>query len=141
PDRGAEPSRRFVSASRFDRVQSGRNFGGSYVGDRPPANTNKRLWMASGGNLRLSLCFPVYFGRFWTQPNSDLVAKIMEANLLAPDLPIRFAEIRLCMARTMAQRYKHLPPPQHRLGYIFAHDRITAGKALLVPQSLKNPAR
>src|SRR5262245_18866221 len=44
------------------------------------------------------------------------------------------------MARTMAQRYKHLPPPQHRLGYIFAHDRITAGKALLIPQSLKNPA-
>src|SRR6201988_2662493 len=65
----------------------------------------------------------------------------MEANLLAPDVPIRFAKIRLCMARTMAQRNKHLLPSQPRLREILAHDRVAAGKALLIPQPLENPPR
>jgi hypothetical protein len=48
---------------------------------------------------------------------------------------------RLRMARTMAQRYKHLPPPQHCLRDILAHDRVAARKPLLVPQPFKNPMR
>src|ERR1700730_18085976 len=37
--------------------------------------------------------------------------KIVEANLLAADVPIRLAEIRLRMTRTMAPRHEHLPRP------------------------------
>jgi DNA polymerase/3'-5' exonuclease PolX len=42
---------------------------------------------------------------------SKIHAKIVEANLLAADIPIRLAEIRLRMTWTMTQRHEHLPRP------------------------------
>jgi len=68
-------------------------------------------------------------------------AKIMEANLLAADVPIRLAKIRLRMTWTMAQRHEHLPRPQHLRRYILTHDRVATGKPSLVPQPLENPMR
>src|SRR6202022_4418419 len=68
-------------------------------------------------------------------------AKIMEANLLAADVPIRLAKIRLRMTWTMAQWHEHLPRPQHLRRYILTHDRVATAKALFVPQPLENPMR
>src|ERR1019366_10456909 len=66
-------------------------------------------------------------------------AKRMEAALLAADVPVRLAKIRLPITWTMAQRHEHLPRPQHRRRHILTHDRVAAAKALLVPQPLENP--
>jgi hypothetical protein len=55
----------------------------------------------------------------------------MEANLLAADVPIRLAKIRLRMTWTMAQRHEHLPRPQHLRRSILTHDRVAAAKARL----------
>ena len=68
-------------------------------------------------------------------------AKIMEANLLAVDVPIRLAKIRLRMTWTMAQWHEHLPRPQHLRRYILTHDRVATAKALFVPQPLEDPMR
>jgi hypothetical protein len=65
----------------------------------------------------------------------------MEANLLAADVPIRLAKIRLRMTWTMAQWHEHLPRPQHLRRYILTHDRVATAKALFVPQPLENPMR
>ncbi len=48
----------------------------------------------------------------------------MEPNLLATNVPVRLAKIRLRVAWAMAQWYEHLPPPKHRLRHIPTHDRI-----------------
>jgi hypothetical protein len=61
----------------------------------------------------------------------------MEANLLAADVPIRLAKIRLRMTWTMAQWHEHLPCPQHLRRYILTHDRVATAKALFVPQPLE----
>lgn len=42
-------------------------------------------------------------------------AKIMEANLLACDVTVRFAKIRLGVTRTMVQGHKHLAAAQRGL--------------------------
>ena len=68
-------------------------------------------------------------------------AKIMEPNLLATNVPVRLAKIRLRVARAMAQWHEHLPPPKHRLRHIPAHDRVATNKLLLIPQPLENPMR
>ena len=57
-------------------------------------------------------------------------AKIMEADLLAANVPVRFAEIRLSLAWTMAQWHEHLPRPKHRLRQILTHDRVAADERL-----------
>ena len=68
-------------------------------------------------------------------------AKIMEPDLLARDIAVRLAEIRLGVARTMAQRHEHLAGPLHCLRHILAHDRVAAGKSFFVPQPVENPMR
>jgi hypothetical protein len=68
-------------------------------------------------------------------------AKIMEANLLPADVPVRLAKIRLRMAWTMAQWNKHLPCPQSRRCHMLAHDRVATGKPLFIPQPIENPIR
>ena len=68
-------------------------------------------------------------------------AKIVEADLLARDIAVRLAEIRLGVAGTMAQRHEHLAGALHRLGDILAHDRVSAGESFLVPQPVENPMR
>ena len=60
-------------------------------------------------------------------------AKIMEPNLLATNIPVRLAKIRLRVAWAMAQWHEHLPPPKHRLCHIPAHDRVATSKPLLIP--------
>ena len=65
-------------------------------------------------------------------------AKIMEPDLLAADVTIGFAKIRLRLTRPVAQRHKHLPRPQHGRCHILAHNRISARISPLFAQPLKN---
>ena len=65
----------------------------------------------------------------------------LEAYLLATDVPIRLAKIRLRMTWTMAQWHEHLPRPQHLRRDILTHDRVATAKALFVPQPLESPIR
>jgi hypothetical protein len=43
----------------------------------------------------------------------------------------RLAEIRLCFARRMHQRHKHLLAAQRRRAHIILHDRVAAAKPML----------
>ena len=74
--------------------------------------------------------------------------KVMEPDLLACDVAIRFAKIRLGgtsqrfqqakpvgmarggVTRTMAQRHEHLAGAQRCLRHILTHNRIPAGKSI-----------
>ena len=66
-----------------------------------------------------------------------------EGDLLptAPQLDHRLAEVDLGMARRVMQRHeglaRRLPPGTD----IVLHDRVAAGKPVLVPQTLENPMR
>src|SRR5208337_2750887 len=85
----------------------------------------------------LHLALVVALGR----PAEAILEQIMEANLLARDVAIGLAKIRLGLPRTMAQRHKHLARSQCRLRNILAHYRIAAGEALFASQPLENPMR
>jgi hypothetical protein len=50
----------------------------------------------------------------------------------------RFAEIRLRMPGSMAQRHEHLATTTLMLAHIFLHDGVAAGKPMLVPQPVEN---
>src|ERR1035437_3027679 len=68
-------------------------------------------------------------------------AKVMEPDLLARDVAIRLAKIRLGVTRTMAQRHKHLAGSRRCLGHILTHNRIAAGKSPFSSKTLENPLR
>jgi hypothetical protein len=51
-------------------------------------------------------------------------AKVMEAHLLACNVTIGFAKVRLGMPRAMAQRHEHLAAAQRCFGYVLPHNRI-----------------
>ena len=57
--------------------------------------------------------------------------QIMKPDLLARDIAIRLAKIRLRVARTMAQRHEHLTRPLRCLRHILAHDGVAAREAFL----------
>ncbi len=60
-------------------------------------------------------------------------AKVMKADLLAGDVAVRLAKIRLHLSWAMAERNKHLARPQQRPRHILPNDRVAAGKPLFVP--------
>src|ERR1700732_1062788 len=68
-------------------------------------------------------------------------AKIMEPDLLARDIRIRLAKIRLRVARSMAQWHEHLASAERRPCHVLAYNRVSAGKPFLDPQPLENPMR
>ena len=67
-------------------------------------------------------------------------AKIMEPDLLAADVTIGFAKVRLGMTRTVAQWHEHLAVAQRCLRHVLPYNRIAAGKSLFVTQPLEDPA-
>ncbi len=62
----------------------------------------------------------------------------MEPHPLATDIAIGFAKIDLGMARSVCQGHEHFLLASGGLVNIVAHDRIAAGKAMLIAQSLPN---
>ena len=68
-------------------------------------------------------------------------AKVMKADLLARDIGVRLAKIRLRMPRAMAQGNEHLARAQHGPRHILPHDRVAAGKSFFIPQPFENPLR
>ena len=55
----------------------------------------------------------------------------MEPHLLARDIAIRLAKVRLRVTGAMAQRHEHLTRPLRCLRHILAHDGVTAREAFL----------
>lgn len=53
----------------------------------------------------------------------------------------RLAEVGLGMPRRMRQRHEHLAASSLALPHIILHDRIAAGKAMLVLEPLEHPLR
>ena len=68
-------------------------------------------------------------------------AKVMEPHLLARDIAVRLAKIRLRLTRAMAQGNEHLAGVQQGTRYILPHDRVAAEKPLFISQAFENPLR
>jgi hypothetical protein len=60
-------------------------------------------------------------------------AEVIEPHVLAGDVTIGLAKIRLRLTRAMAQRHEHLAGAQRRLRHVLANDRVAARKAFLRP--------
>jgi hypothetical protein len=95
---------------------------------------------------RLDVPFQERFGRLGRKRHHEAIvrlrqiqAEVVRLLLLAGDRHQRLAEIRLRVSGRMRQWHKHLPPAQLPLPQVIFHDRVAAGKRILLSQTLEDP--